>query len=66
MTLSELITAIVSQKILSTVKDSNEVELIKFYTGGQNALAATLLAREVATIKIENATSIVVDLQPGE
>ena len=62
MTLNELISAIESTKIVVTVKDANEVELIKFYTGGQASLSATLLAREVSTIKIENATAITVEL----
>ena len=63
MTLQQLITAITQAKIIITILDSNDVELIKFYTGGQSYLDATLLAREVANIKIENQTTIVVELK---
>jgi len=63
MTLQELITAITQAKIVISVLDSNDEELIKFYTGGQNQLASTLLSREVANIKIENATTITVELK---
>lgn len=62
MTLEQLITAITQAKIVITVLDNNDTELIKFYTGGQAQLAPTLLAREVANIKIENQTTIVVEL----
>ena len=63
MTLEQLITAITQAKIIITILDSNDVELIKFYTGGQTYLASTLLSREVANIKIENQTTIVVELK---
>jgi hypothetical protein len=63
MTLEQLITAITQAKIIITILDSNDVELIKFYTGGQNYLATDLLSRQVANIKIENQTTIVVELK---
>ena len=63
MTLAELVNAITSVKIQITLLDANEVELIKFYTGGQSALDATLLSREVSTIKIDNATAITIELK---
>ncbi len=63
MKLEQLITAITQAKIIITVLDSNDVELIKFYTGGQNYLAEDLLDREVANIKIENQTTIIVELK---
>lgn len=63
MTLQQLITAITQAKIIISVLDSNDTELIKFYTGGQNQLASTLLSREVANIKIENANTITVELK---
>lgn len=66
MTLQQLITAITQAKIIITVLDSNDEELIKFYTGGQSYLAPTLLAREVANIKIENQTTIVVELKDAD
>lgn len=66
MALKQLIDAIKSKKILITVRDSNEDELIKFYTGGQDALTTTLLNRVVTVINIENQTSITVDLAPAE
>lgn len=63
MTLEQLITAITQAKIIITILDSNDVELIKFYTGGQSYLASDLLSRQVANIKIENQTTIVVELK---
>lgn len=62
MTLEQLITAITQAKIIITVLDSNDTELIRFYTGGQAQLAPTLLARTVSNIKIENQSTIVVEL----
>ena len=62
MTLMQLISAIESTKILISVRDANETELIKFYTGGQAQLSDTLKSRTVSTIKIENQTTIVVEL----
>lgn len=66
MTLQELITAITQAKIVISVLDSNDEELIKFYTGGQSQLSATLLARTVTNIKIENATTITVEVAPAQ
>ena len=63
MTLSELVNAITSVKIQITLLDDNEVELIKFYTGGQSALNTALLSREVSTLKIDNATAITIELK---
>lgn len=63
MLLSELLNAITSVKIQVTLLDANEAELIKFYTGGQQSLAATLLTREVSTLKIDNAQAITVELK---
>ena len=63
MTLQQLITAITQAKIIITILDSNDVELIKFYTGGQAYLDDDLLARQVANIKIENQSTIVVELK---
>ena len=62
MTLQQLLTAITQAKILVTVLDANDVELIKFYTGGQASLDATLLARTVTNLKIENNGAVVVEL----
>ena len=62
MTLNQLITAITQAKIVISVLDSNDEELIKFYTGGQAQLSSTILAREVTNIKIENANTITVEL----
>lgn len=66
MTLSELVNAITSVKIQITLLDDNEVELIKFYTGGQSALNTALLAREVSTLKIDNATAITIELKKAD
>lgn len=63
MTLSELVNAITSAKIQITLLDDNDVELIKFYTGGQSALNTALLEREISTLKIDNATAITVELK---
>lgn len=63
MRLQDLITAITQAKIVITVLDSNDVELIKFYTGGQSYLAEDLLTRIVSNIKIENQSTIVVELK---
>ena len=62
MTLNQLLTAITQAKILVTVLDANDTELIRFYTGGQAVLDATLLARRVTNIKIENNASLTVEL----
>lgn len=62
MTLEQLITAITQAKIVISVLNNNDEELIKFYTGGQGQLAPALLARTVSNVKIENATTIVVEL----
>lgn len=62
MTLEQLLTAITQAKISVSVLDSNDVELIKFFTGGQGQLASTLLARTVTNLKIENNSAIVVEL----
>lgn len=66
MTLSELLTAITQAKILVTILDTNDTELIRFYTGGQAQLASTILARTVANLKIENNGAIVVELGAAE
>lgn len=66
MTLTQLLTAITQAKILVTILDTNDVELIKFYTGGQGQLSATMLARTVANIKIENNGAIIVELAAAE
>jgi len=63
MRLQDLITAITQAKIIITILDSNDVELIKFYTGGQSYLATDLLTRQVANIKIENQNTITVELK---
>ena len=64
MTLEQFIHVITGNRnIVITVKDSNEVELIKFFIGGQAVLDATLLARTIATIKFESATAIIIDLE---
>ena len=63
MTLAELVNAITSVKIQITLLDENETELIKFYTGGQGALNTALLAREVSTLKIDNAQAITIELK---
>ena len=65
MTLQQLMTAITQAKIMVTILDANDVELIKFYTGGQGMLDSALLARTVTNIKIENNASIVVELASG-
>lgn len=63
MTLQELITAITQPKIVISVLDSNDEELIKFYTGGQSQLASSLLSREVDNIRVDNATTITIILK---
>jgi hypothetical protein len=63
MTLAQLLNAITSTKIQVTLREANEVELIKFFTGGQNELSSALLARTVQVLKIENATAITVELK---
>lgn len=63
MTLQQFIQVITGNKnIVIAVNDSNEELLIKFFVGGQAVLDEALLARTIATIKFENATSIIVDL----
>lgn len=64
MLLSQLLNAITSSKIQVTLLESNETELIKFFTGGQQVLNTELLAREVSTLKIDNQTAITVELKP--
>lgn len=66
MTLSALLNAITSVKIQVTLRDANETELIKFYTGGQGELTEAILNRQVQTLKIENATAITVDLKEAD
>ena len=63
MTLAQLLETITSTKIQVTLRESNEVELIKFYTGGQSELSPALLSRTVQVLKIENATAITVELE---
>ena len=63
MTLAQLLETITSTKIQVTLRESNEVELIKFYTGGQSELSPALRSRTVQVLKIENATAITVELE---
>lgn len=66
MTLQQLITSITGNKnVVITVNDSNEDMLIKFFVGGQAVLSSELMARTVASMRIENATSVVIDLNPA-
>jgi hypothetical protein len=64
MILSDLVHALKgAATLVITVKDANEGDLIKFYTGGENCLTAELLARTVTTVKVENATAVTVELE---
>lgn len=64
MLLSQLLDTIASSNIQVTLLESNEKEMIKFYTGGQELLTDDVLAREVAVLKISNQTAITVELKP--
>lgn len=64
MLLSQLLDTIASSNIQVTLLESNEKEMIKFYTGGQELLTDEVLAREVAVLKISNQTAITVELKP--
>lgn len=66
MTLQQLLTAITQAKILVTVLDSNDTELIKFYTGGQGQLSTELLGRTVTNLKIDNNGAVTVELAAAE
>lgn len=64
MVLSDLIQTITgASTLVVTVKEANEAPLIKFFTGGESQLSDELLARKVTTVKIENQTSVIVELE---
>ena len=66
MTLSELLASFENATtMLVTVKDSTDgnPELVKLYASGYAQLLATLLAREVDKVTVQNQASVIVVLK---
>lgn len=62
MTLNNLVSTAFGTKTIFTVLDSDQTQLIKFYSGGQTQLSTDLLAKTVESWSIESATSVIVTL----
>ncbi len=61
MTLAQLLASLQNaEKILVTVLDGTNVELVKFYAGGYENILPTILAQDVAKLTVANATAITV------
>ena len=61
MTLSQLLASLQNaEKILVTVLDGSNVELVKFYAGGYENILDTILSQDVAKLTVNNANAITV------
>lgn len=62
MSLLDFFQALDNENAVITINDDDGSELVKVYASGSSQLLATLLARNVATIKVVSATAITVSL----
>lgn len=62
MTVQQFLAALTNDKMLVTIVDSDDTELVKLYAQGYEQLLSTLLAREIATCTIVNPTSATLKL----
>lgn len=61
MTLTQLLAALQNaEKILVTVLDGSNHELVKFYAGGYENILVSILSQNVAKLTVTNATAITV------
>lgn len=61
MTLSQLLASLQNaEKILVTVLDGSNVELVKFYAGGYENILDSILSQDVAKLTVNNANAITV------
>ena len=61
MTLTQLLAALQNaEKILVTVLDGSNAELVKFYAGGYQNILNSILSQNVAKLTIVNANAITV------
>ena len=61
MTLTQLLASLQNaEKILVTVLDGANVELVKFYAGGYENILDSILSQNVAKLTVTNATAITV------
>lgn len=62
MSLLDFFRALDNDNAVITIIDDNGTELVKVYASGSSQLLATLLARNVATFKVNSPTAITVNL----
>lgn len=62
MSLSDFFQALDNDNAVITIIDDDNTELVKVYASGSSQLLATLLARNVATFKVNSPTAITVSL----
>ena len=62
MSLLDFFQALDNDNAVITIIDDNGTELVKVYASGSSQLLATLLARNVATFKVNSPTAITVNL----
>ena len=61
MTLTQLLSALQNaEKILVTVLDGSNAELVKFYAGGYQNILDSILSQNVAKLTVANANAITV------
>lgn len=61
MTLTQLLSALQNaEKILVTVLDGSNAELVKFYAGGYQNILDSILSQNVAKLTVVNANAITV------
>ena len=61
MTLTQLLSALQNaEKILVTVLDGSNKELVKFYAGGYQNILDSILSQNVAKLTVANANAITV------
>lgn len=61
MTLTQLLAALQNaEKILVTVLDGSNAELVKFYAGGYQNILDSILSQNVAKLTVVNANAITV------
>ncbi len=61
MTLTQLLASLQNaEKILVTVLDGSNHELVKFYAGGYENILDSILSQDVAKLTVTNATAITV------
>ena len=67
MTLTELLESLDNaSKIVVTVNDSDDTELVTFFAGGYTQILGSLLEREIDKLSIKSNTAIVVKLAANE